>query len=134
MESKVTVTVTLGFRKKGFTHFMYTKTTEDAEGETKYYSGVIDAFISNGKHKGQSKVYRNVDGALMIQSYEKGVDNMPVAKYSKAMVNFNIKEGALFIPAKSIWFKFNDKLYTLKPGQQITFGTQAEQEVKVSEF
>ena len=127
--------VTLGFKSE-LPYFCYTLTQEDSS-PLRQYSGEVDAFITKGKdnYKGKSKVYRNVDGVLQIQSYERGEDKKFKVCYSKAIVTFNVAKKPLdFLRSNTIHFDFGGNGYTLKPGEQITFGTEANPKVTIMKF
>jgi hypothetical protein len=127
-------TVVINFKTNFEYYFQYTKTVEDPTAPSRWFKGEVDAFITKGGCKGRSKTYRNEDGVLTIKNC-KMEDGKPVISFSKALVNFNVMENnGEFLPPKRIRIIFNGKLYVLKPGQQITFGTTDKPVVDIKEF
>jgi hypothetical protein len=127
-------TVVINFKTKWENYFLYTKTVQDDEAPSRWWKGEVDAFITNGGCKGMSKTYRNDNGILKIKDCKRE-DGKPVISYSQALVKFYpMENNGEFFPHTCIRIIFDGKLYELRPGQQITFGTTDKPVVIVKKF
>ena len=113
------------------------------------YFGTVQAY-QHGMCDGQSKIYKNENGLLKIQSAtwkDETIDQTPETikdpnnwdtehtYFKSPMVTLKkvnkLKQGEILNNNQVIIIKFQHKEYYLKPGQQIKFGTKDNSKVTI---